>query len=201
MDLNKLKKIDWKDPKIRNVAVIILLTAIGVYLWYSNVYEIRKNDIVNLEHKLKEKQAELQTILALKPQLNQLREEVKINEGKRDSLKSIFPDQKEIPKLLKEITSIARASGILTIKFDPLPDIKKEYYIENHYMLTVRGSYHSLANFYSFLANLPLIVNLTKVTIRPNSKLKEQIELFESYGNDIRTVTASFEMTTFSSKQ
>jgi type IV pilus assembly protein PilO len=150
---------------------------------------------------LGEKQKELNSILALKPQLARLEQEIAFAQHRLDSLKSIFPDQKEVPKLIREITGVARASGIFTTRFAPLPDIEKEYYIENRYDLSVEGGYHDLARFYSFLANMPLIINLSNVAIKTNPRIEESKKLSEEHGNTVTTTITSFRMTTFSSKK
>ncbi|HMA65076.1 MAG: type 4a pilus biogenesis protein PilO, partial [Fibrobacterota bacterium] len=131
------KKISLKDPKYR-VPILISLIGVGmIALWYYYVYAPNIEKINQLEKRVSAKQDTLRTIQALKPQLNMLREELRLAENKLDSLKSIFPDQKEIPRLLRELTSVARATGITTTKFNPMPDIEKEYYVENHYNMSV----------------------------------------------------------------
>jgi type IV pilus assembly protein PilO len=150
---------------------------------------------------LEGKQKELNSILALKPQLARLEQEIALAQHRLDSLKSIFPDQKEVPKLIREITGVARASGIYTTRFNPLPDIEKEYYIENRYDLSVEGGYHDLARFYGFLANMPLIINLSNVVIKTNPGIEESKKLSEEHGNTVTTTVTSFRMTTFSSKK
>lgn len=196
-----MKKFDLKDPKFRVPALIILVCGIGTFGWYNQIYSVNKQEIETLEKKYNAKQDTLRTIQALKPQLNLLREEYRLSQLRLDSLKSIFPDQKEIPKLLHEITSVARASGITTTKFNPMPDIEKEYYVENHYNITVSGGYHQLADFFAFLANFTLIVNLTGMNIIANPDYANAAQ--ENGGKDIgtETVGSQFEMTTFSSKK
>ncbi|MBD3322865.1 MAG: type 4a pilus biogenesis protein PilO, partial [Chitinivibrionales bacterium] len=76
-----------------------------------------------------------------------------------------------------------------------------EYYIENRYSLAVIGGYHQLANFFSFLANLPLLVNLSEVTISANSSMEQSIDLHEKHGTPIQSLSVNFTMTTFSSKR
>jgi type IV pilus assembly protein PilO len=113
----------------------------------------------------------------------------------------MFPDQKEIPKLIREITGVARASGIYTTRFNPLPDIQREYYVENRYDLSVTGGYHQLAQFFSFLANMPLIINLSNVVISQNPSLEQSKQEAEEHGTPITSIMATFQMTTFSSKK
>jgi type IV pilus assembly protein PilO len=190
--------LNLKDPRIRIPAVIILLIIAGVYYWYSEIYTPIQTERLQLKTQLKEKQDTLRVIQALKPQLSLLQRELKESQHKLDSLKSIFPDQKEIPKLLREITAVARASGISTTKFNPLPDVVKEYYIENRYAITVEGGYHALANFYAFLANFTLIINLSNMNINSNPSLGNEEN---APGANSTTSVAMFEMTTFSSKR
>ena len=194
-------KLDFKNPKLRNPLIIAVIGIGGIAYWYNTVY-VEKNQIyVKAKTDLSAKQKELNNILALKPQLNRIQEEIALAQHRLDSLKSIFPDRKEIPKLIREITGGARAAGIVTTRFNPRPDVEKEYYVENQYDLAAVGGFHDLARFYSFLANMPLIINLSKVTIRANPKLEDSKKFSEDHGSAIQSITSSFTMTTFSSKK
>jgi type IV pilus assembly protein PilO len=192
--------LNLKNPKVRNPLIVIVITAVIALFWQQYFYTPSMDTLKSLQKKQKEKQDTLRTILALKPQLDVLKAELAKSQVKLDSLKSIFPDHKEIPKLLREINAVARASGIITTRFNPLPDVEREYYMENRYNVTIEGGYHELAEFFAFLANFSLIINLTSVKIvaSPLNSAQTQNELIETTG---LTVVSSFEMTTFSSKR
>jgi type IV pilus assembly protein PilO len=193
--------LNLKNPNFRNPVIIGAIGIAGIILWHQMVY-VEKNEMFSkLKSNLDAKQKELNSILALKPQLARIEEERALAQRRLDSLKSIFPDRKEIPKLIREITGVARASGIATTRFNPRPDVEKEYYIENHYDLSIIGGFHELARFFSFLANMPLIVNLTKVVIKTNPNLEESKKASEEHGSALYSIVASFTMTTFSSKK
>jgi type IV pilus assembly protein PilO len=194
-------RIDLKNPRTRNILMIAAIGLAGAVLWYQTVYVEKRKTVDTLHREIERKQNELNNILALKPQLKKLEKDIAAAQVRLDSLKSMFPDQKEIPKLIREITSVARASEIYTTKFNPLPDIQREYYVENRYDMTVSGGYHQLAEFFSFLANLPLIINLTGVSIHTNSGLDAAKKEAEEHGGPISSIVASFQMTTFSSKK
>ncbi len=193
--------INLKDPRLRFPILVTLLTAGGIYYWYSQVFNPLLKDQNDLKKQLAAKQDTLRIIQALKPQLAQLREELTAAQHRLDSLKSIFPDQKEIPKLIREITSVASAAGITTTKFTPLPDIEREYYVENRYSLAVEGGYHNLAEFFAFLANFTLIINLSSVNISGvvTESASSPPDIYSE--RQPTTVKATFEMTTFSSKR
>ena len=194
-------KIDFKNPRVRNIVIIIAVGLAGTMLWYQTVFLEKQKTVESLKAELVRKQNELNSILALKPQLKKLEKDIAVAQVRLDSLKSMFPDQKEIPKLIREITSVARASDIYTTRFNPLPDIQREYYVENRYDMTVSGGYHQLAEFYSFLANLPLIINLSTMSIHADPNLAQSKKEAEEHGGPISSIVASFQMTTFSSKK
>lgn len=192
--------LNLKNPKLRNPLIVIAITAVIAIVWHQYFYTPSIQTLTSLQKKQKQKQDTLRTILALKPQLNILKEEHAKSQIKLDSLKSIFPDHKEVPKLLREINAVARASGITTIRFNPLPDIEKEYYVENRYNITIEGGYHELAEFFAFLANFALIINLSSVNIVASSLNSTQVQNDQMETPGV-SVVSSFEMTTFSSKK
>ncbi len=200
-DVPMAMKLDLKNPHIRNIAIIVV---IGIALAFS-IYQLavvpNQEILSSKKAELDRKQTELNSILALKPQLKKLEKDIATAQIRLDSLKSMFPDQKEIPKLIREITSVARASEIYTTRFNPLPDIQREYYVENRYDMIVSGGYHQLAEFFSFFANLPLIINLTNMSIRVSPNLAQLKKEAEDHGGPVSTIVASFQMTTFSSKK
>ena len=94
--------LNLKNPKVRNPLIVIFITAVIALLWHQYFYTPSMETLVSLQ-KTETKQDTLRTILALKPQLDVLRMELAKSQVKLDSLKSIFPDHKEIPKLLERL--------------------------------------------------------------------------------------------------
>jgi type IV pilus assembly protein PilO len=197
----KFNKINLKNPRTRNILVFIVLALFSVGGWYNWVILEKQKSLADKKQELEKKQNELNNILALKPQLKKLESDIAVARVRLDSLKSIFPDQKEIPKLIREITGVARASEIYATRFVPQPDVQREYYVENHYDLSVTGGYHQLAQFFGFLANMPLIINLTNVSIKVNPSFAESKREADEHGSSLASITASFQMATFSSKK
>ncbi len=104
-------------------------------------------------------------------------------------------------RLIREITKGASQQGIFSRKVNLPPDVVREHYIENSYYMSVIGGYHELASFFSYLADFELIINLSNVAIRMNPGVASSISNFETHGGTIKTVVATFTMTTFSSKK
>lgn len=193
-------KFDIKDPKVRNPLLVALLAGFLGFLWYDYSFRPLSENIAELNEQKEKKESELRTINALKPQLDKLRAETVLATSKLDSLKNIFPDQKEVPRLIREITAVNRKSDVVTTRFLPLPDVAQEYYVENRYNVTVAGDYHNLGDFFSYLANFQLIINLSGVTVSANpayTKADPESPVRE----DAPSIVASFELTTFSSRR
>jgi len=191
--------IDLKDPNVRNVLVCVALTLFLCYLWYDSVYSPRMEEITALTEEKERLEAELLKINALKPQLERLRQESVVLAAKLDSLKNIFPDRKEVPRLIREITAVNRRSGVITTRFTPMPDVVQEYYVENKYNVSMLGDYHNLGALFSYLANFQLIVNLTNVSMSANPGYGSNNA--GVYADRQPSVSATFELTTFSSRR
>jgi len=192
-------ELDIKDPNVRN-ALIGIAVILGVgYLWFDSIYMPKMEEIRELTEKKEKVEAELLKINALKPQLEKLRQEAVIMTAKLDSLKNIFPDRKEVPRLIREITAVNRRSGVITTRFTPMPDVEKEYYVENKYNVSMLGDYHNLGALFGYLANFQLIVNLDNVTISANPGYGNKIA--GPYEDRQPSVLTAFELTTFSSRK
>ncbi len=201
MKLPDFRKIDIRNPKIQAMIGIIVACVALTVLWYQYIYVEKKIEKEELKDAFEIKQNELNKIYLLKPRLKRMRKDISLMQVQLDSLRSIFPDKKEIPKLIRQITRVASQSGIFTRKFNPLPDVVREHYIENSYAMSVIGGYHELASFFSYLADFELIINLSNVAIRMNPGVAASITEYETHGGVVKTVVATFTMTTFSSKK
>lgn len=197
----KTPQIDFKNPKVQVAALLVCVGLLVGYLWYTNVIEPNTAESTKLEAENKARQTELNNIYAMMPQLKKLRADVALMNSQLDSLKSIFPDSKEVPRLIVEITRMSRESGIFTTKFMPGVDVPREYYTENNYSVSVIGGYHQLAVFFNDLANLELITNISKLKLMVNPAIDASIKDFEEHAGTVQTVFATFNLTTFSSKK
>lgn len=196
-----MQKLSFKEPKIRIAAFIVLGTLMGAVLWYNQIYTQRNDQLQTLKSTQLQKQNKLNAILAMKPRRDKLIEDIALNRVILDSLKSIFPDQKEIPKLIQDVTRLAHQSNIYTTKFQPLPDSIREYYVQNHYSVTMWGGYHEFAGFVSMLANLKLIVNLSQVNIKTHQYLTQPDNGASGRTGSPYSIVATFDLATFSSRR
>jgi type IV pilus assembly protein PilO len=95
-------------------------------------------------------------------------------------MKAQLPDKKEIPKLLKTISSVGKEAGLKFQLFRPRTEIPKEFYAEIPVEIKVVGGYHDVAKFFCQVGMLDRIVNITNVVMGNAQEKKGEMELTTS---------------------
>lgn len=189
-----------KGPGTRLLVLILGISIAIAAAWYYQMYKPKMTELTRLKRELSDKQQQLNVIRKMRPQRDLLRTEILRKQQTLDSLKAIFPDRKEVPRLIHEITRLSRSSEIYTTRFNPLKSEVREYYIENHFSVALQGRYHNFGEFLSKLASLRLIVNLSDMHIDTHRSVGGRQMSPEEFDELPYTIIATFKMTTFSSK-
>ncbi|MCB9792618.1 MAG: type 4a pilus biogenesis protein PilO [Alphaproteobacteria bacterium] len=77
-----------------------------------------------------------------------------------------LPNDREIPDLLKRISTVGKKAGLEMQVFRPLPEVIREYYAEVPVQLQVQGSYHEVAVFFDRLSKLGRIVSVEEILMQ-----------------------------------
>lgn len=90
-----------------------------------------------------------------------------------------LPSRTEIPNLLVDISQTGLAAGLQEELFQPMPEVRKDFYAEKPIKIRLSGSYHQFGRFVSDIAALPRIVTLHDIEITPKGKdaAFDQLEL------------------------
>lgn len=83
-----------------------------------------------------------------------------------------LPSKTEVPGLLEDISKTGVASGLEFQLFDPLEEIKHDFYAELPIKIVVIGDYHQFGDFVSRLSELHRIVTLHDFRVRFNDTKK-----------------------------
>ena len=78
-----------------------------------------------------------------------------------------LPGKTEIPNLLVDISQTGLGAGLDEKLFQPMPEMRKDFYAEKPIKIKLDGSYHEFGNFVSDIAALPRIVTLHDITVKP----------------------------------
>lgn len=149
---------------IKLLAVLALCAAIaGAGYWY-----LVKDEYLALEKVEKTEQdlrAELVRKQAKAVNLEAYREQLKEMQDSFGAMLRQLPDRTEVAALLVDVSQTGLAAGLEFELFQPLPEIKQDFYAELPIKIRVVGDYHEFGEFVSGLAALPRIVTVHDVKI------------------------------------
>jgi type IV pilus assembly protein PilO len=191
------------------MAEVIIFIVAGVLLAGFITYSMtmpRIEETKTVAETLRTKQQELNKIRNNENKLPTLQANVEKLEQELDSLEKFFPDKVDLPRLISRITKVARSEDIFATTFKPKAPVKREYYIENSYEITVLGSYHNLGKFFARIANFDLIVNVNGMKLTTSSGVQKELseylklhDITDPYDNSVKSTKAVFSITTYSS--
>lgn len=81
-----------------------------------------------------------------------------------------LPGKTEIPNLLVDISQTGLAAGLQEELFQPLDEVRRDFYAEKPIRIRLSGQYHEFGRFVSDIAALPRIVTLHDIEITPKGK-------------------------------
>ena len=165
-------------PKKLGILGGVIVLIIAVFVWLLILPEYQKlaqkdQEYNKLQLSLNEKKKVTQDLQKFQVRLENVRRELEV-------MKAQLPDKKEIPVLLKTISSLGKESGLEFQLFRPRPEIPKEFYAGIPVEIQVVGGYHEVANFFYQVGMLDRIVNITNVDMGKPKEEKGKMELTTS---------------------
>lgn len=166
MNLNDLLDRLAALPRSQRLAAFAGVGVLIIVLFIFLVFLPAREDIARLEKDVAELTKERDEVKkraenreAYERELTQLTAQL------GEALKEM-PDSREIPDLLKRISTVAKKAGLEISKFQPLPEVALEYYAEVPIALEVTGSYHEVAMFFDRLSKLNRIVSSRNIEMK-----------------------------------
>ena len=145
-------------PKKVLILVGILCVIAGLYLYvfflpWQDSMSVAKGELSKLTKELNESRAVTRDLEKFKEQVDRLNAELK-------SALTQLPNEKEIPEILKSISSLGKESNLEFTLFRPKPEVPQQFYAQVPIELTVLGSYHNIGIFFDKVSKLPRIINV-----------------------------------------
>jgi type IV pilus assembly protein PilO len=152
-------------PRLQKVGILCGAVALIVGLYWFLIYREYAAKLDAKQAVLTKKQQELNEQLVILADLPKFRQETADMKGKRQKALEQLPNEKDIDKLLEDISSLAIESGLEILLFKPQQEVRRNFYAEIPVELKLSGGYHDLALFYDKIASLPRIVNVSDLLI------------------------------------
>ncbi|WP_456375248.1 type 4a pilus biogenesis protein PilO [Thiolapillus sp.] len=154
---------------VKLVTALVLCAAIvgaGYYYFIADEYVALEKVVKaekNLRQEFERKQAKAVNLEAYKLQLKEMQESF-------GAMLRQLPDKTQVAELLVDVSQTGLAAGLEFELFQPMPEIKQDFYAELPIKIRVVGDYHEFGEFVSGLAALPRIVTVHDVKISRDKK-------------------------------
>ncbi|MCP3891908.1 MAG: type 4a pilus biogenesis protein PilO [Desulfobulbaceae bacterium] len=157
------------EPKVK-LAITVLIVLLPAVAFYFAYYSPKAKTIASLNNQKASIQKQIKEVKRKASNLAKFEEELRIAEARFLETAVLLPKEKEIPQLLKDISSLGRTAGLDFNTFKPLPDVPKDFYSEIPVSINVRGPYHNMGFFFDQVSKLERIVSVTNVKMSSPKK-------------------------------
>jgi type IV pilus assembly protein PilO len=163
--------LDIKDPKTQRMLLIGLGIAALVYFYVfaSFVpfnYKARSKEIGVLKVEYTHKANELSKAQQLVNRLPELKKEFALLNQRWAIAQELLPSQKEVASLLRKVTLAGQEAGIKFLLFKPGEAKTQAYFTENPVQVSVTGGFHHTGTFFSEIAELSRLVNVSQLKLK-----------------------------------
>ena len=170
--LEELKSLDFNDigrwPFLFRAAFVTLFFAVAIGTgFYFLVYEVQMPRLERAQQEEKELRASFEQKQRKAANFSAYREQLEEIERSFGTMLRQLPGKTEIPNLLVDISQTGLAAGLQEELFQPVAEIRKDFYAEKPIRIRLKGSYHEFGQFVSDIAVLPRIVTLHDIEIVP----------------------------------
>jgi len=165
-------------PKKVILLAIVLAVIAGLYLY---AFFLPGRDELNISRaELSRLTKELNESKAITRELQNFKEQIaKLNEELKTALTQL-PNEKEIPEILKNISSLGKESNLEFTLFRPKPEEPQQFYAKVPIDLIVLGSYHNIGLFFDKVSKLPRIINVVDFNMTRAKDVKGKISETEN---------------------
>ncbi|HBT96182.1 MAG TPA: pilus assembly protein PilO [Desulfobulbaceae bacterium] len=140
------------------MALLLLVLPVIVYIVFScRPYLTEKEELAKRKITL---ESELVTLRSQTGRLQQWERKFAEAQEMFNGKAALLPETEEIPKLLKEISSLGAAAGLDFLSFKPMPALPKDFYAEIPISISLKGTYHSIGHFFDTVSRLERIVSV-----------------------------------------
>jgi type IV pilus assembly protein PilO len=149
-------------PKIK-LGIVVGIVLLPLVVFYFTYYQQKAEKIQSLNQQKVAMTQQVQEAKKKASDLAKFEKEMEEAENMFLEMAALLPKEKEIPKLLKDISSLGQTVGLDFLTFKPLADIPKDFYAEIPVTINVRGPYHNMGSFFDQVSKLERIVSVSNV--------------------------------------
>lgn len=150
-----------EDEQKKTFLLVLLLAIVIFALFWQLSYRPQRIKIAQKEKQLQQLLSERDQKRSVASQLEKYKAEMEEVKRKLAEIAAKLPEEKEIPMLLKTISFIGRGAGLEIESFQPKSEVKKDFYVEVPFEMSIVGNYHQIGMFFYQVGRLPRVVSIT----------------------------------------
>jgi type IV pilus assembly protein PilO len=167
ISMDSILKLSTSKKVLILVALLCVIAGVYFYSFYTpqqQELDTMKKELSKLVEDLDKSKAISRDLEKYKAQVEQMNKELAV-------ALTQLPTEKEIPEILKNISSLGKESQLEFTLFRPKPDEPQQYYAKVPIELSIVGSYHNTGTFFDKVSKQPRIINvvdfnMTKLNVK-----------------------------------
>lgn len=156
------KKYIPLEAKFKLILGVVLLVLPAVIFYFAH-YKPQEQKLTGLNGQKVALENRLRAVKKKAQNRERLQQELNETIAIFEETSRLLPKEKEIPKLLKDISALGRNAGLDFLSFKPGADIPKDFYSEIPVSINVNGPYHNLGFFLDQVSKLDRIVSVDNI--------------------------------------
>lgn len=171
--------------------LLFILGGLVFFMFYKYLYGPLGLKLKKVKDELVTKEAKLTIARARANRLDQLMSDYELLRVKVAEAEKRLPREKEIPRLLRDVTSAGRKFKIDIADFRPRKEEEQEYYVSHPFLITLDTGYHNLANFLAEIGQYERIFHIKNLGLTP----------ILGEGDKLKGVAADFQLYTYTFRE
>ena len=159
-----LEQLSKYSTSQKVAGALVIYALIGAVLWFMFISPTQ-DKIMAAERQNNELSATRNEFREKAENREKFEQEVELLNEQLAKAKKDLPNEREIPELLRRISSIGKKIGLEFLLFQPLPEVPREFYADVPVKLKIEGSFHEVATFFDRIGKLNRIVNVRDISM------------------------------------
>ena len=171
----------YKLPTSKKVVILVVVVCVVIGLYAYAFFIPQQNELKTLKGELNNLVKELNESKAIAKDLEKFKKQVEQLNIELTSALTQLPNEKEIPEILRNISSLGKESKLNFTLFRPKPEEPQEFYARVPIELVFLGNYHSTGIFFDKVSKLPRIINVVNfnmIRAKDQDKIKGDTEIW-----------------------
>jgi type IV pilus assembly protein PilO len=172
LSMGSILKLSTQKKILILVGILCVIAGLYLYAFFlpgTDELKMAKLELGRLSKELNESKAITRDLEKFKEQVQRLNEELK-------NALTQLPNEKEIPEILKNISSLGKESHLEFTLFKPKPEEPQQFYAKVPIELVALGNYHNIGIFFDKVSKLPRIINVVDFNMTRAKDIKGKSE-------------------------